>query len=1034
MNDNVTTYNKFVLKRMADPIDIFGWSVPAEAWWGILAVVLLVGAFYIGWMYFRDSRGVGPWWATLLGTLRFSVYLILAGVFLLPGCQSGEQRQLSSKVAVLFDTSLSVQNTKDDVPKNIEEWKKLPTRQDLILQFLAKDNSAFLKELQHNNPITVYRFGSRLDEAYLQLADNRYFFRDEWEKLLQEKKQPTGPQSGMPGEFWASYLKPDEEAKPAASWDKATKERFDKLVKLNAEIGKTGIFRGTNLYSSVLSAHDHELNNLVQGIVVFSDGHSTTESLEALEQLRQQAKTAKIPIFVVGVGKARRVVKIEIQGLLVPPTVRPDDKFRAVVEITGEGLPGKNLDVFLDIEHILTKRTKDDPKGKEEALDIVLIERIDKPEGKVDTEKLDRITLPLKKLTLKPVKPAQLTHDSTPRCEVEFEIDAAILAEAAGVDLVNDPKYSGKKWELDVTRSDPSGLNTSALRFTVRTPRDANEIFAEEEHVSRPGNVEVHKKELSVLIFASGPERDYQFLRTLLAREVQKGRAKTSIYLQPVPPLKEPRAGVQQDIDAKRMLKRFPDRFDQGATEEEERIYDLAEYDVIVCFDPDWTELSPEQISMLERWVDRGGGLVVVGGPIHTLELARPGAENTKLKAIVQMYPVVLDDIRIREVDRKTDTPWPLKFDQISSEMEFLRLKEDVDTGTTTLESDWEDFYGTSEEERSGVKRGFFRYYPVKNARQGSRVVARFSDPESKIQNGEQMPYLVLSDPASGRRVAWLGSGEMWRLRMYSEAFHERFWTKLLRFVAAGGQGRARKRIQIYLSQVFKVNDFVRVEARIDGKGGEPLPTTSRPELIVKAPRGSEAGDKPMTFPMTPKKGSEGVFMRSFQVHASGKYDLELNVKETGEKESRSFDVEDSDPELDNTKPNEDALYALASEADMVLSRIQTTNDRRAVEQALSTYQPTAVPTSAPDEATPDKKVRPRGSKPRLYFNLENAHLIPKCMIKEQPVKDVPGKVTDLWDRSWKPFGYDTGISEVLLAVVLLLSAEWLIRKLLRLA
>ena len=47
-------------------------------------------------MYVKDSRGVGPCWATFLGLLRGAVYVILALVFLLPAWQAGGERPRTS--------------------------------------------------------------------------------------------------------------------------------------------------------------------------------------------------------------------------------------------------------------------------------------------------------------------------------------------------------------------------------------------------------------------------------------------------------------------------------------------------------------------------------------------------------------------------------------------------------------------------------------------------------------------------------------------------------------------------------------------------------------------------------------------------------------------------------------------------------------------------------------------------------------------------------------------------------------------------
>ena len=81
-----------------------------------------------------------------------------------------------------------------------------------------------------------------------------------------------------------------------------------------------------------------------------------------------------------------------------------------------------------------------------------------------------------------------------------------------------------------------------------------------------------------VLLFASAATREYQFVRNLLGREAAKTHVMASVYLQLPPGAPEPREGVEQDAT---LLKHFPDK--------------LAGYDVIVAFDPDWSQLSDDQ-------------------------------------------------------------------------------------------------------------------------------------------------------------------------------------------------------------------------------------------------------------------------------------------------------------------------------------------------------------------------------------------------------------------------------------------------------
>src|SRR4051794_33020111 len=73
---------------LADSFRFLGVEWPPWVWWLVLSAVLLVALFYVVWMYVKDSRGVGVLWAILLGSLRLSVYALLALVFLLPSRQT----------------------------------------------------------------------------------------------------------------------------------------------------------------------------------------------------------------------------------------------------------------------------------------------------------------------------------------------------------------------------------------------------------------------------------------------------------------------------------------------------------------------------------------------------------------------------------------------------------------------------------------------------------------------------------------------------------------------------------------------------------------------------------------------------------------------------------------------------------------------------------------------------------------------------------------------------------------------------------
>src|SRR5262249_28949492 len=163
---------------------------------------------------------------------------------------------------------------------------------------------------------------------------------------------------------------------------------------------------------------------------------------------------------------------------------------------------------------------------------------------------------------------------------------------------------------------------------------------------------------------------------TLFVREQDKERATVCIYIQPAPGQTEPRSNLVQDVPPNQLLKAFPDQLvdEKEVKEEAKKFYNLAAYDLIIAFDPDWTLLSPAQLENVKRWVGEfGGGLIAVGGPVYTVQLARPGDNKQKLKPILDLYPVVLKDNRIDEIERNKTEPWKLNFPGVTPDMNFMQ-------------------------------------------------------------------------------------------------------------------------------------------------------------------------------------------------------------------------------------------------------------------------------------------------------------------------------------------------------------------------
>src|SRR5713101_6184060 len=129
MEPTTTQETEFVWRRLADTLKFFGREIDGHFWLAILIPVFIIAFAYVIWMYVRDGRSVGWTWATFLGALRITVYVILALVFLLPAEQTWDRTETRSKVILLIDVTGSMAS-KDDLPNDAMPAEKLLSRQD----------------------------------------------------------------------------------------------------------------------------------------------------------------------------------------------------------------------------------------------------------------------------------------------------------------------------------------------------------------------------------------------------------------------------------------------------------------------------------------------------------------------------------------------------------------------------------------------------------------------------------------------------------------------------------------------------------------------------------------------------------------------------------------------------------------------------------------------------------------------------------------------------------------------------------------
>ena len=349
-------------------------------------------------------------------------------------------------------------------------------------------------------------------------------------------------------------------------------------------------------------------------------------------------------------------------------------------------------------------------------------------------------------------------------------------------------------------------------------------------------------------------------------------------------------------------------------------------------------------------------------------------------------------------------------------------------------------------------------------------------------------PYIVTYKYGQGW-TAFLGSSEIWRLRSLKDgAFFERFWVKSSRYLSQGGRKKQDRRGRILMSKTFPSGGSIRTTVQLLDPSLQPLPATAEPKMVIRpveldvyppdeelkriasemklnpdrkegepGKKDADVDDGPdssadpnkaayhrrlrRVYTLQPKKSGEGTdagyFQRQVLATAESLQGIKPNGFPTGIWEIRvpipsstqvlreKFTISKSNPELDNVQPDEKAMAMIASKIEEVIPRL--------------TEKPHVV-----EDLKRQVYRGPEGE--RLMFKFDNRagiELIPECIQAKKETVRNRAAVEDLWDKgftipqSWTRW-YDPQrrfeIAYLMLAVVVLLSAEWLTRKLLKLA
>ena len=391
----------------------------------------------------------------------------------------------------------------------------------------------------------------------------------------------------------------------------------------------------------------------------------------------------------------------------------------------------------------------------------------------------------------------------------------------------------------------------------------------------RSATVEIVDRRTRVLLVAGGPTREYRFLRNMLYRDEE---VEVHVHLQTAEDT------ISQEADE--VIYDFP-QLDE----------ELFEYDAIVAFDPDWEALDDGQIELVERWVsEEAGGLFVVAGPVFTPEWSRMRRGRRRgIDLIKNLYPVVFYNqggVTLSLGRFGGDTAWPIQFSDDGLSAEFLWL----DNSQLGSEQAWASFDGV------------YGYYKAKDPKPGAKVYSRFSDPDTAID--DELPIYMAGHFYGAGRVFFQASGEMWRLRSIEEAYFEKYYTKLIRWVSQGRLLRDSSRgvLLVDKDRTF-LGEHITIQAVLTDAQHDPLSADAVDAALVQ-PDGTRDA---IELKLLQDGSREGMYTGQFIATQEGDYRVEVPLPGSADLLTRDVRVRVPQLEIENPRRN-DALLSHAAE------------------------------------------------------------------------------------------------------------------------
>ncbi|MEK6249726.1 MAG: hypothetical protein N2C12_16200, partial [Planctomycetales bacterium] len=223
----------------------------------------------------------------------------------------------------------------------------------------------------------------------------------------------------------------------------------------------------------------------------------------------------------------------------------------------------------------------------------------------------------------------------------------------------------------------------------------------------------------------------------------------------------------------------------------------LAEYDVVMLFDPDPSQLPPGWMDEVKKFVgDDSRGLFYLAG--HRFSANFLSAANSRIAR--DILPVEFGDVERMELENLDQTyqhQWEMDIAARNVDLSIMRFVSDPQTSLRKWRS----------------MPGFYWSFPAAEPKPAGRILIQRQEQD---RASPPRPLLVAGMYGSGR-VVYMGFNGTWRWRRSpnNQHFYRGFWLRAVEFLVEGQSAASRGRGMLEVDrESYALGDTIRIYAR----------------------------------------------------------------------------------------------------------------------------------------------------------------------------------------------------------------------------